>query len=198
MLSPAIYSLHIELLGIQPTIWREIRVDGEARLSDLHQIIQAVMGWESSQFHKFEIHTNHYGTADQTTDDSEWEIHDEKDFRLNQLLHAGETFLYLYDFGAEWKHLIRVDNVQPIEEDDFGRGEVWVDGGERACPPECADGVPAYQNILDKFENAPYGDEILGHQEWLGTDFDPDRFDRPAANAAVARLLYNGWIQIGS
>jgi len=34
-------------------------------------------------------------------------------------------------------------------------------------------------------------------REWAGLDFDPDRFDRHAANAAIDRMLWNGWIKVG-
>jgi hypothetical protein len=47
-------------------------------------------------------------------------------------------------------------------------------------------------------ENAPYGEETKATREWAGLDFDPERFDRQAANNAIDRLLWNGWIKIGA
>jgi len=72
---------------------------------------------------------------------------------------------------------------------------VGVEGGERACPPEDAGGVGQYQEFVASFENDPYGEETEAVRTWAGLDFDPARFDRPAANAAIARMLWNGWIK---
>jgi hypothetical protein len=40
-----IYELKIMLRGSKPPIWRRIAVAADMRLSDLHQVIQVVMGW---------------------------------------------------------------------------------------------------------------------------------------------------------
>jgi hypothetical protein len=52
--------------------------------------------------------------------------------------------------------------------------------------------------MLDILENAPYGDEAKRLREWAGIDFNPEHIDRQAANAAISRMLWNGWIKLGA
>ena len=54
-----------------------------------------------------------------------------------------------------------------------------------------------YQESLATLEDNPYSEEAKEMREWAGLDFDPERFDRKAANAALDRMLWNGWIKIG-
>ena len=68
-------------------------------------------------------------------------------------------------------------------------------GGERACPPEDCGGVGGFQDFLEKLEDEPYSDESKDLREWAGLDYDPARFDRQAANAAIKRLLWNRWLK---
>ncbi|MBU2787704.1 plasmid pRiA4b ORF-3 family protein [Acidithiobacillus sp. VAN18-1] len=39
------YTLHVELEGIAPPIWRRIVIDGNKTLADLHKVLEA--GWVS-------------------------------------------------------------------------------------------------------------------------------------------------------
>ena len=74
---------------------------------------------------------------------------------------------------------------------------VWIEAGERACPPDDAGGIAGYQEMFATLEDAPYGEEAQRLQTWAGLDFDPERFDRRAANLTIQRMQWNGWIRIG-
>lgn len=39
------------------------------------------------------------------------------------------------------------------------------------------------------------GEETECLRTWAGLDFDPARFDRAAASAAIDRMLWNGWVK---
>jgi hypothetical protein len=39
------------------------------------------------------------------------------------------------------------------------------------------------------------GDETECLRTWAGLDFDPARFDRAAASAAIDRIPWNGWVK---
>ena len=43
--SKAPLSLKVTLYGIKPPVWRRLLIPGEMTLGDLHQAIQAAMGW---------------------------------------------------------------------------------------------------------------------------------------------------------
>ena len=195
--TPDHYTIRVELLGIRPTIWRRIHLDGRTRLDALHHILQAAMGWSDSHLHKFEIRDKHYGVPDPEFTDPGWEVLDEKKYRLNQLLAEGDSCTYLYDFGDGWQHRITVEAIKDVKPTPSDGGFAWVEAGERACPPADAGGSGGYQDFLDRLEDDPYGDETKAFREWAGLDFDPDRFDRQAVNATIARMLWNRWIKIG-
>ena len=40
-----IAKLRVELEGIQPLIWRRVAVPTSMKLNQLHQVVQAAMGW---------------------------------------------------------------------------------------------------------------------------------------------------------
>lgn len=65
--------------------------------------------------------------------------------------------------------------------------------GQSACPPKDCGGTHGYQSALEtlKDPDSPAAKDCL---RWAGEDFDPERFDRRAANAALARLAWNRWI----
>ena len=196
--SPRLYTLYVEMLEIKPVIWRRLYIDGRARLDVLHHVLQAAMGWSDAHLHQFEMNKKRYGVPDPDDSDLEWKLLDESQFRLNQLLDVGNVCVYIYDFGDSWKHRITVEAIEDIDDSNDGAGDAWVESGAHACPPEDTGGAGAYQEMLAILENEPYGHEANEAREWAGLDFDPERFDRQAANAAISRLLWNGWIKIGA
>lgn len=193
---PSLITLRIELMESEQAIWRLIRVDGRIRLDALHHVLQAAMGWSDGHLHEFHIHGLHYGVPDPEYD-LDWEMRDEQTMQLNQLVMRGDEITYHYDFGDSWTHHVTVEDCQPIRDDDFGVGMAVVADGRGACPPEDSGGIEAYNAFVRQLDVAPYADETLATQLWAGVDFDPHRFDRHAANAAIARMLWNGWIKIG-
>ena len=196
--SPSHYTLLVALEESNPTIWRRVHIDGRARLDALHHVLQAAMGWSDSHLHEFEIRDQRYGTPDPMYEDEDRPVLTEKKFRLNQLLGEGDSCLYSYDFGDNWQHRITVESIEyPDNEHDRSRS-AWVEAGARACPPEDVGGIGQYNDFLESLENDPYGEETKQTREWAGLDFDPERFDRQAANNAIDRMLWNGWIKIGA
>lgn len=195
--SPSHYTLYLEMQDIKPMIWRRIHVDGRVRLDALHHVLQAAMGWTDSHLHSFEIGDKHYGVPDPEYEDAD-QLLDEKKYRINQLLDVGDSCIYLYDFGDSWHHRIAVETIEDIDDANSGARNAWVESGAQACPPEDAGGARGYQESLDTLENEPYSDEAKQFQTWAGLDFDPNRFDRHAANAAIDRMLCNSWIKIGT
>jgi hypothetical protein len=55
-----LYLLKIQLLDIEPTIWRRFVVPASITLNRLHDIIQIVMGWTDSHLHEFTIEKKRY------------------------------------------------------------------------------------------------------------------------------------------
>lgn len=115
---------------------------------------------------------------------------DERKIILKRHLMEGSEFTYVYDYGDHWRHRIVVEKV---EQSDEPLGVAQVIAGERACPPDDIGGTGEYERFLECLSEEPEGDETLQFLEWTGKDFDPNRFDRHAANAGLLRLAWNRW-----
>lgn len=185
------YTLRIELQDIEPLVWRRLLVDGDTTLSKLHHYIQTAMGWTDAHLHEFEIGGKTYATP-HPDDDPERDVIDERRVRLDRVATTGDHFSYLYDFGDSWQHRVVVERVESFDGDQ--RGYAYVSAGERACPPEDVGGAPGYMDFMDQISQRPLDEEGCRLLQWAGEDFDPVRFDRHAANAALLRMAWNRWV----
>lgn len=185
-----LYCLRIELEGLTPPIWRRLWIEDSVRLIKLHHVIQAAMGWSDAHLHAFQIGGATYATPN-PDDDPEWVIVDERSVRLRKVLGGITAFGYTYDFGDDWQHRISVERVAKATE--MSRGWGFIEAGQRACPPEDCGGADAYQEFLRQRITTPKSTEVHDFLEWAGQDFDPERFDRHAANAALTRMAWNRW-----
>ncbi len=125
-----ILDLTIELLRVEPRVWRRLLVPGSVRLDKLHRMFQAAMGWEDCHLHSFEIGADRYGMQFDDYPDDELQ---EKDFTVVTAVGANERFTYEYDFGDSWEHEITVHRVWRMPKGL--KFAVCLDGAN-ACPPE--------------------------------------------------------------
>jgi hypothetical protein len=175
-----VYQIKVTLAGIEPPIWRRIQVPGDVTLAGLHDILQAVMGWWDYHLHQFTVRTEIYGVPH--LDD--WtEVKDEREVRLSQIAHEESQFVYEYDFGDGWAHLLEVEKV--LEAQPGQRYPVCLEG-ERATPPEDVGGIWGYELYLEAMQD-PDHPEHEEYLEWRG-EFDPDAFDLKDVNRALRRL----------
>jgi hypothetical protein len=47
--------LRVELLDVQPLVWRRVRVPVTMTLRALHGVLQLVMGWQDCHLHEFRV-----------------------------------------------------------------------------------------------------------------------------------------------
>ena len=185
-----LYCLRVELKGIVPAIWRRIWAEGDTKLLSLHHTIQAAMGWSDSHFHEFRIGEDVYAIPD-PEDDPKSRRMDERRITLSEAMQGTTQFEYVYDFGDNWQHLVVVEATAPPPDQPRGCG--FIEAGERACPPDDCGGASGYQDFLGDLKDDPEGTEVKEFLEWAGEDFDPKRFDRHTANAALMRMAWNRW-----
>ena len=183
------YLLQVELEDVTPKIWRQVWVDSGMSLHTLHHVLQATMGWTDAHLHEFSIKAKRYSLPDPEDDPGRLPV-DEREVLLGQVLEPGLEFKYLYDYGDSWSHVIRVEEVKLVTEP---YGAAFVDAGQGACPPEDSGGAPGYQDFLDLLRDDPESEDAQSFLQWAGEDFDPGRFDRHAANAALLRMAWNRW-----
>lgn len=167
------YQLKVTLVGIKPPIWRRILIPSNIRLSELHRVLQVVMGWENYHLHQFVSGGVMYGTHEGDFS-LEMDVENEAKYKLNQLLESEkEAMKYEYDFGDSWEHKIVLEKILPYGKDQQLPRCIK---GKRACPPEDCGGVWGYQEMLDLLKH-PEDPEYEERMEWLGGDFDPEAFD---------------------
>jgi hypothetical protein len=102
---------------------------------------------------------------------------------LRDVVRARSKFRYQYDFGDSWHHVILVEKV--LATDDAL--PLCIDGA-RACPPEDSGGAWGYSEKLDDL-NSANEDEREDAKDWLGDDFDPERFEKDAVNRRLAQMF---------
>jgi hypothetical protein len=178
-----VYQLRVELLYLKPTIWRQVLVPGSITLAKLHRVLQWSMGWDDEHLHEFEFDGTCYGQPDPDfpTDPP---MLNEARIPLTQALGASKSFLYLYDFGDNWEHKVKIEKI--LAPDPELRLPLCL-AGRNACPPEDVGGPPGYIGFLEAINNRSHEDheQML---EWCGGNFDPDAFDLDAVNRDLSRI----------
>jgi hypothetical protein len=149
-------------------------VRGDIRLSELHGVLQSVMGWTGSHLYKFEIDGIDYGPAGQFA----WGMRNDTKTRLDRVADAGTTFVYHYDFGDGWEHEIDVEAILSTE---LSGSHVVCLAGEHSCPPEDCGGQPGYERFLRALKRAS-GAESEALLRQVGGTFDPAAFDLDETN----------------
>ncbi len=95
----------------EPEVLRRFDVPLKIRLSRLHEVIQAAMGWSDTHLYEFRAGGVGWGVADPDG------FHDgplpaSKTSLLDVIEDVGtKTIHYIYDFGNSWHHVIRVEKI---------------------------------------------------------------------------------------
>jgi len=181
----AICILRIELLEIEPLIWRRVRVLRNVRLNRLHQILQIILGWQDSHLHEFRAGDLVLGMQDVDELDERENFQDENEWSLQELLDVGVLeFEYLYDFGDGWTHRVIVEPATRGGEP--GPSPLCL-AGENACPPEDAGGPHRYAEFLQAITD-PTHEEHKEFLRWVGGVWDPRGFDLNRVNRDLLEL----------
>ncbi|MBX9643268.1 MAG: plasmid pRiA4b ORF-3 family protein [Novosphingobium sp.] len=179
--------LHIALADSDPSIWRRVDVPVEASLKMLHDVIQGAMGWLDYHLWEFEAGDRRYGVPDPDWGDDS--LLAAKNTKLRTLLdHGIRQFLYTYDMGDNWEHIVTVEEVRDGEPGiKYPR---HVEGRRRAPPEDCG-GTPGFEAFLEAIanpEHPEHQDVTEWHQGCYGKAFDPDTIDEREANFRIAAI----------
>ncbi|TFY54719.1 hypothetical protein EVG20_g9593 [Dentipellis fragilis] len=184
-------------------IWREFRVSGGLSISALaDKVLTPLMGWYVSARRTQTSNLKHvhkdgavygptigYGAVPEKSNHGVW--------TLAHLLQAeGESMVWLYDYGDNWKHTITVEEIAPVSE---STGKVAILDGAGACPREDGSGNHIWVEDLQKLRSGSIRErnEVLTELRKalnykgkpIGVDFDPDAFDLAEARARVHAAL---------
>jgi len=175
------HRLKVTLEGVEPPVWRRLVVPSEFTLFDLHCAIQVAMGWEDCHLHDFEIKRQRYALPD--ADDFGSPL-DETRASLRDVAGPRAKIRYQYDFGDSWNHVIVVEKIL---EDTEVAPPICTDGA-RACPPEDSGGPWGYSEKLQALAD-PEDEDNEELRDWMGEDFDPERFEIDAINRQLLKVF---------
>lgn len=182
----ASYTLHVSIVFSDPLIWRRIQVPGRFSLAQLHDVIQAAMGWSDSHVHQFIVGKISYEATMKTNKPRESKRFDEHKYQLHTL-EEGMSFMfsYIYDAGEGWEHIIHLEEVIPRERQLL---HPLVLDGEGACPPEEVGDVHHYNELVSGFTK---GDRAAKNDLAELSDnpsFDPGSFELEAAKKRLQQI----------
>ncbi|PLX68400.1 MAG: plasmid pRiA4b ORF-3 family protein [Denitrovibrio sp.] len=182
------YKLKIEMMHVTPKIWRSFYVPSNITLDRLHDVIQIIMGWEDSHLHDFVINGKPYTSLPEDEPDGD----SEDVYRLKELIKKkGESFDYIYDFGDDWFHKIKLEdiNYKPADPSEI----LGCIAGEGTCPPEDVGGVGGYEEfceIMANFQHEEHKETYDWYVDMTGnTIFDPSAFDVDEVNWELGKYV---------
>jgi hypothetical protein len=179
----ALYQLRITLQDIQPPIWRQIQVWEDITLGQLHTILQIVMHWEDYHLHEFTVGRRLYSVPDPDDELHERKVIDELRAKLCDVVpRVGTQFLYVYDFGDNWRHELLLEAIVMPEPDmKYPR----CIAGARRIPPEDVGGTTGYEDYLAAVAD-PKHQEHEKMLRWRG-EFGSETFSTDDVNQRLEK-----------
>lgn len=186
------YQIKITLQGAKPPIWRRVIIPADYTFEELHLVIQESMGWMDMHLYSFEcdnfIIEDLEFNEELIGGDFFAPLHEKLDaseIMVGQLfMEEGDKCVYTYDFGDNWKHKVVLEKI--LEPDEERQLPVCLKG-KRACPPEDCGGIYGYEDMIAKLAG-PDDEEKAELLEWIGEEFEPERFDIDVVNSNLKDL----------
>ena len=166
--------IRIELQDLEPKIWRRVDVPLSSTLAALHDIIQVLFRWQDYHLYEFAVGERVYGVPSDEDEFYDRKVYKAAAIRLKTVIERGvDRFLYVYDFGDNWRHDVIVEEVRDGDEDT--EYPAFVDGARRA-PPEDVGSTDGFMEFLEAVFDVGHA-EHARMLEWCGGAFDPDDID---------------------
>ena len=184
-----VFQLKITLKDISPPIWRRVLISSYLTFADLHDVIQECFCWDEYHLHEFSYRYPEpphwrismkaiYPDESYPLEEDDLDFYDisEKELRLCDVFSDKLKYVsYLYDFGDNWDHSIKLEKV--FKNENNFRSFLCV-GGKRATPPEDCGGPYGYQKLIKKLAN-PKHPEYKERNDGIEDDFDPEEVKCP-------------------
>jgi len=131
-------------------------------------------------------------------EDDDIDILDERRTEISAILKAqGDSVVYVYDLGDEWRHEVVLEKILPTLERTVRPFCLF---GERHCPPEDVGGTSGYEEFLEViFE--PRHEEFEHYIKWAegpspvnrsAGRFQPEEFNVTAVNDRLSQRRWPG------
>lgn len=136
-----ILRLRIQLDETQ--IWRSFEINANVNFGYLHEVIQAIMGWQNYHLYEFKIGEQSILPEEEGYENPPSKYNNETALK-KALTKKGQKFKYIYDFGDCWVHTIEVEDIINYTFEDIAKE--YIEGAARKFP-QCIDGA---KNVLPK------------------------------------------------
>jgi Plasmid pRiA4b ORF-3-like protein len=190
------YRVRVDLQQTRPPLWRRMELSSDLFLDEVHTVIQLAFGWTDSHLHEFGSGPGLYNPETELylcpyqVDEGDPGVPEEQ-VRLDEVLvDVGDKLYYLYDFGDDWRHVIKLEAVTARAD---GSPRAVCTGGRRDGPAEDCGGVYAYELISAATDptNPEHADAVIDFERAFGDEVDSGaigatRFDIDEINAALA------------
>ncbi len=95
-------------------VWRRIEMSGDETLYDLHGAIQEAFDWDDDHLWSFFLSGKAWDDDTEYTSPFGNDGRNAAAYRLEHLpLRKGASFLYIFDYGDEWRHTVKLEAVTP-------------------------------------------------------------------------------------
>ncbi|MFC7337660.1 plasmid pRiA4b ORF-3 family protein [Haloferula chungangensis] len=158
------FVFRIDLEGLRPPIWRRLSISTDATFADLDSAIQSLFDWDGSHCHVFEKRQGRRISLS-IGPDPNYADQSEDETRLKDVFKRKGTKLhYVYDFGDNWTHLIKLEEKVKSQPEEDGPACL---AGRGIAPPEDCGGLWGFLNLLNPdsgyAEEMDWGPEEIQH-----------------------------------
>lgn len=167
-----------DLSDTKPPVWRRLELVSDLMLDEVDQIMQTAFGWTDSHLHQFRSGPSYHSPDTEyylcpfMVDDGEQGVPEDQ-VRLDELLvDVGDKLFYTYDFGDNWRHVIRLEAVGAR---DQAAPRAVCTGGRGPAPAEDCGGVGGYALLVAATDphHPDHGAARAEFAEAFGSDIDP-------------------------
>ncbi len=190
------FQLKITIMGSEPAIWRRIIVPTGITFSQFSMILNEAMGWSGEHLFEFEFKKSRteinileniaelgYGAEDCVEASKTY---------IGEYLESYKGFTYIYDFGDDWRHQVKVEKVLENYENNY---PIVVDY-EQNCPIEDCGGIWGYYDYLESFNHREDFEleEEDEDDEWFYDEMEaPEEYDMDAVNESFKTYYFYQW-----
>jgi hypothetical protein len=177
--------LSVDLRGVEPTVRRRFEVPAEMTLADLHEVLQAVFGWDDDHLHSFQAGEKRFGPPSIRGPGLGPPVTPEEGIKIGTLARQGHQRLrYVYDFGDNWLHDIRVLQRRAAAPERPAPALLHAQG---RTPPEDCGGRFGYMDLLAVLAD-PTHPNHAEYAEWHPDGLDPHTPDTERIEDRLAEL----------
>lgn len=174
-----IYKFRV-ILDAQEDVFRDLALDENDTLEDLHNAIVNAFGFDGQEMASFYTSDEKWSQGDEIpmfdTGDTPGEVDTMADYRLMDLLDRENTkIIYVYDFLNMWTFFVELAAIEEPESGASYPMMLFAHGEMRSMAPE-KNFADADENELD-FDDDDYDEEDLDMFDEGGGDFEDFGFE---------------------